>query len=107
MGEKLRPVFDQFAGADGLLDGRGFAKLCKERSLYSSRFRAQDADIIFSKLSRSRKIDYEQFELALVEVAMKKNATVDSLHDTLAGVDAAVAVSDAGVDVASKLAAEG
>jgi len=57
------------------MDGRSFAKLCKDCRLFDRGFTAVDADLIFKKVlagSGQRKMDLSKFEFALQLVAERK-----------------------------------
>jgi len=64
------------------LDGRSFAKLCKECRFFDRGFAAVDADLIFKKVlagSGQRKMDVRQLEHALQLVADRKGLEPDDL----------------------------
>jgi len=79
-------VFTSFCGgSQNDLDGRGFAKLCKDCGLVDKAFTPTDADILFTKVvpTGKRRIDYQLFESALVLVAEKKGVEVDEVARTV------------------------
>jgi len=67
-------TFRAFCGAHRSLDGRSFAKLCRDCHLIDRKFTATDADLIFARVVPSglRRVDLFQFEMALRHVAEKK-----------------------------------
>merc|ERR1712187_260884 len=81
----IRTAFAKFARRDGLMDNRGFAKLCKEYRLHDKDFKAPDTDIIFAKVkpSHARKVGIDAFELALLHIARKKNVDLEAVHKLL------------------------
>lgn len=67
-------IFHQFAGKDGDLDGREFAKFCHDCNLYSSWFKKVDVDIIFSKVvpKGKRRMNFSNFQDACRLIAQKR-----------------------------------
>jgi len=82
----VEETFHAFCGAHRSLDGRSFAKLCRDCHLLDKRFTATDADLIFAKVVPSglRRIDLSQFELALRLVADKKGVDVSEVCSAVA-----------------------
>jgi len=73
---------------DGEMDGKTFAKLCRDTSLLDKKFTATDVDLIFAKAvsKGQRRIDYNKFEVALQLIADKKGMTIDDIHDSVLSV---------------------
>ncbi|EEQ99386.1 tubulin polymerization promoting protein, putative, partial [Perkinsus marinus ATCC 50983] len=68
----LMLMYKAFTGGDNMMDGRQFAKLCKDCQIVEKgSLSVNDIDIIFAKVrSRGeRKIEFGQFMEALQEVA--------------------------------------
>lgn len=68
----LEEIFFEHSLGAKEMDGRQFAKLCKDSQLLSKRkFTSIDVDIIFAKVKGkgSRKLTFAQFERAVAEVA--------------------------------------
>merc|ERR1712232_1070879 len=63
----------------GDLDGKSFAKLCKDSHLLDRHFTATDADLVFAKAvpQAVRRMGLDHFALALGYIAQKKNVSVD------------------------------
>jgi len=86
----VEETFHAFCGAHRSLDGRSFAKLCRDCHLLDKRFTATDADLIFAKVVHlssaggSRRVDLSQFELALRLVADKKGVDVSEVCTAVA-----------------------
>ena len=59
------------------MDGRQFAKLCKDTKLIGGGFTTTDVDLIFAKVKDkgARKISFEQFDDALNHIGAKKGKT--------------------------------
>jgi len=76
-------MFKGFCGTAQDLDGKGFAKLCKDCGLLDKMFTPTDADILFAKVvtKGQRRINFEQFEDALVLAADKKNINIGELEN--------------------------
>eukprot|EP00933_Yihiella_yeosuensis_P037757 TRINITY_DN31751_c0_g1_i1.p1 TRINITY_DN31751_c0_g1~~TRINITY_DN31751_c0_g1_i1.p1 ORF type:complete len:398 (+),score=71.08 TRINITY_DN31751_c0_g1_i1:95-1288(+) len=72
----LEEAFDSYCGpaARSGMDGKSFAKLCRDSHLIDSSFSATDADLVFSKAAGKgqRRIGFQQFKSALIMVANKK-----------------------------------
>jgi len=76
--------FAAFAGKD--MDGREFAKLCKDCDLFDKKFKTTDVDLVFAKVVEKgkRRIDVEQFKNALRLVAAKKECSVSKVQALVA-----------------------
>mmetsp|Transcript_47800 Transcript_47800/g.116365 ORF Transcript_47800/g.116365 Transcript_47800/m.116365 type:complete len:158 (-) Transcript_47800:202-675(-) len=69
----LQLVFNAFAGA-GQMDGKSFAKMCKECGLLNRDFTSTDVDLLFAKIKTGRTIGFTAFEdEALPGIANKLN----------------------------------
>mmetsp|Transcript_22166 Transcript_22166/g.39860 ORF Transcript_22166/g.39860 Transcript_22166/m.39860 type:complete len:1016 (+) Transcript_22166:20-3067(+) len=87
--EVLRPrawgtverTFETFCGLKQDMDGKTFAKLCKDCDLIDRTLSATDVDIIFAKAVQKgqRRIHLEEFDAALELLAEKKSVTVDEI----------------------------
>jgi hypothetical protein len=85
----LEDVYASFAnfgkgvnGASGM-DGKAWAKFCKDSKLTNSKFTPTDVDLIFAntkvKPKSERKITYDQFLIALDLVAEKKGSSAEAI----------------------------
>jgi hypothetical protein len=81
----LQHAFSAFADGKPDMDGKTFAKLCKDCKLLDKKFTATDVDLIFAKVAPKgqRRITFEQFGAALEHVATKKGTGVDAVHDAV------------------------
>lgn len=79
-------TFDAYAGADKNFVGKEFAKMCADCGLFGGRFKAPDADIVFSSVvtKGSRAINEEQFKDCLRKVAAKKGCEVSEVQEAVA-----------------------
>jgi len=71
----MEEVFSSYCGpGNSGMDGKTFAKLCKDTGLINKTFTPTDADLVFSKAVEKgqRRITFEAFERALGFVANKK-----------------------------------
>jgi len=70
-------------GQEEGIDSSRFLKLCNEAALFGKLFRTNDVDIVFTRNKREggRKLSYEGFERALLEVAVKKSASFMEVVD--------------------------
>ena len=71
----LQEVFSHFAGGASEMDGKTFAKFAKDCELTNKECKNTDIDLIFasSKEKTGRKINYQQFIVALEKVAKKRS----------------------------------
>jgi len=78
-------MFKGFCGTAQDLDGKGFAKLCKDCGLLDKMFTPADADILFAKVvtKGQRRINFQQFEDALVLAADKKGMEIGELENVV------------------------
>ena len=65
------------------IDSSRFFKLCKDGKLLDSNFRKVDVDLVFTKFAKQRRLDYNAFQNALSEVAVKKRANGEILIENL------------------------
>mmetsp|Transcript_52227 Transcript_52227/g.124522 ORF Transcript_52227/g.124522 Transcript_52227/m.124522 type:complete len:441 (+) Transcript_52227:62-1384(+) len=82
----LEAVYYNFCGpgkAD--MDGKSFAKLCKDSGVLDSKLPHTEVDIIFAKVKqgKERTIEFHQFENALEKLAQKKGVPVDTIRSTV------------------------
>lgn len=81
-GGDLFSVFNKFtSGKD--MDGKTWAKLCKDCKLYDKIYTSTSADLLFSKTKGNavRTATFEQFKTMLAEVAKKKSKTYEDIVD--------------------------
>jgi len=76
-------IFEDFVGKD--CDGREFAKLCKDCSLYDRGYKTVDTDIIFAKVvpKGQRRMNYDMFKHAVAEIAVKKGKPTEAVQDEI------------------------
>ena len=81
----LQGVFKSFTGNAAEMDGRQFAKLCKDTKLIGGGFTTTDVDLIFAKVKdrTARKINFQQFRTALDHVGTKKGKSGDQIAEEL------------------------
>ncbi|CAE7666671.1 cr-1, partial [Symbiodinium pilosum] len=74
-------TFKAFCGTKPGMDGKSFAKLCKDSSLVDRNLTKTDVDIIFAKACKKghRRIGLEQFDAALEMIAEKKSLTLEQV----------------------------
>jgi hypothetical protein len=77
----LQEAFSAFTGKKSDMDGKTFAKLCKDCKLLDKKFTATDVDLIFAKVGTKgqRTISFAQFNAALEHVATKKGTSVEDV----------------------------
>lgn len=78
----VEEVFKAFCGARVDMDGKSFAKLCKDCGIIDRKLSSGDVDLIFAKVSPAakRRICLDLFLVALTELARKKEVHVDAIH---------------------------
>mmetsp|Transcript_59290 Transcript_59290/g.109568 ORF Transcript_59290/g.109568 Transcript_59290/m.109568 type:complete len:430 (+) Transcript_59290:84-1373(+) len=82
----LEAVYYNFCGpGKAEMDGKSFAKLCKDSGILDSKLPHTEVDIIFAKVKqgKERVIEFHQFEIALEKLAQKKGVSVDSMRGTV------------------------
>jgi len=82
----MRRAFRSFCGSSHGMDGKNFAKLCKDAPLVDKGFTARDADIIFAKVvpHGTRRMNQDQFETALAMVAERKGLSSEVVCNIVA-----------------------
>ena len=60
-GTELRQVFADYCAGQGTMDGKSFAKMCKDTKLIDKKMTATDVDLIFakSKAKTDRRITFD------------------------------------------------
>mmetsp|Transcript_47333 Transcript_47333/g.112575 ORF Transcript_47333/g.112575 Transcript_47333/m.112575 type:complete len:767 (+) Transcript_47333:217-2517(+) len=81
--QNISEVFGAFSKDGHDMDGKSFAKLCRDCRLLDKNFTATEADIIFARHKKQRRIGPEQFLEAMKEVAEKKGVSVAQVCRTL------------------------
>ena len=93
----LEEIYNKFAnfgkgitGSSGM-DGKAFAKFCKDCHIVTPKFTSTDVDLIFAnvkvKPKTERKISYNQFLIALELVAEKKGVSLEALGEKIMSTD--------------------
>ena len=75
----LHSIYVVFCGAKTEMDGKTFAKLCKDTKLLDKKLTATDVDLIFAKSKDKslRTITFEQFKKGIEQCAAKKGINFD------------------------------
>jgi len=84
----LHEIFVKFSPANPKeMDGREFAKLCKDCKLLNKKVTTTDVDLAFAKVKTkgARKITYDQFVAALNIFADKEKVPHGEYHAKIAG----------------------
>eukprot|EP00386_Alphamonas_edax_P000748 GDKI01002338.1.p2 GENE.GDKI01002338.1~~GDKI01002338.1.p2 ORF type:complete len:149 (+),score=56.58 GDKI01002338.1:151-597(+) len=78
----ISATFQAFTNGQPEMDGRQFAKLCKDCKIIDAKFTATDADLMFAKVKAkgARKISIAELESALEFIAQKKGCSVDAVR---------------------------
>jgi len=87
-GVSVATAFQTFAGSGKTdMDGRSFAKLCRDCKLIGGGFTTTDVDLLFARVAGKgqRRITLAQFEQALEHIAQKKGTTGDAIQAAVAG----------------------
>jgi hypothetical protein len=81
----LQSVFSAFCGGGKEMDGRGFAKLCKDCGLLDKKFTTTDVDLIQAKVrdKTTKKMNLSQLEAAIGEIATKKGCSKDDVSKAI------------------------
>lgn len=84
--ELLLDTFASFCWGKTDMDGRGFARLCRDCRLLDTRFTALDADLLFTKAlpKGQRRLDIENFDAALPIIAERKKMTEGAIIRAIA-----------------------
>eukprot|EP00931_Biecheleriopsis_adriatica_P101439 TRINITY_DN76577_c0_g1_i1.p1 TRINITY_DN76577_c0_g1~~TRINITY_DN76577_c0_g1_i1.p1 ORF type:complete len:541 (-),score=87.43 TRINITY_DN76577_c0_g1_i1:320-1942(-) len=88
----LRDVFTAHCGIHKDMDGKTFAKLCKDAHFLDKDLTTSDVDILFAKVlpKGQRRIDFSHFESLLALLAEKKGVPVAKVRFLAAAADAPV-----------------
>ncbi len=83
--QTLEHLFSQFSQGAKEIDGKVFAKLCKDCKVISKDCSATDVDLVFAQVKdkSSRKITFEQFKRAIEICAQKLKVTRAQLVDKM------------------------
>lgn len=84
--QEVGEVFNGYQGrADGV-DGRAFAKLCKDCGLVGRGLKTSDLDVIFAKVvfKGERRATWEQFKDALQHIAERRGCTQEEIASQVA-----------------------
>jgi len=65
------------------IDSARFLKMCQDGKLLDKKFKRADVDLVFAKFSKGRRLDFGSFQLALVEVSLKKEQNGEDLVEQL------------------------
>ena len=81
----LRTVFGDYCAGQGTMDGKSFAKMCKDTKLLDKKLTATDVDLIFakSKAKTDRRITFDQWITALGHCAEKKGVDISAVKATV------------------------
>jgi len=89
-GGEAKDLFMSFSGNGQDLDGKGWAKFCKDAGLMNSKFTGPDADVVFTTVVAKTsgrgagRMTYPMFEEALTRVALKKGVDVEVVEEAIA-----------------------
>jgi len=86
-GGLLELVFELYCGAGKCdMDGKAFVKLLKDSRVVDRSFSVTDADLAFTKAAKKgqRRIDFQQFRGALLQVAEKKGVDAGEVYEAVA-----------------------
>jgi len=86
LSDAVEETFTMFCGDHQEMDGKSFAKLCKDCQLVSGKFSLVDADLIFAKVASTshRRLDLQHFKSALALVAEKKGVALAVVWECVA-----------------------
>lgn len=81
----VEAAFESYCAGQPGMDGKTFAKVCKDCHLLDKTFTPTDVDLIFAKVvpKGARRIDMTQFSSALEHVATKKKVGVEAVHGAI------------------------
>lgn len=84
--ELLLDTFASFCWGRTDMDGRGFARLCRDCRLLDSRFTALDADLLFTKVlpKGQRRLDLDSFDAALSIIAERRKVSESAIRRSIA-----------------------
>eukprot|EP00747_Dinoflagellata_sp_TGD_P027135 gnl/TRDRNA2_/TRDRNA2_132407_c0_seq1.p1 gnl/TRDRNA2_/TRDRNA2_132407_c0~~gnl/TRDRNA2_/TRDRNA2_132407_c0_seq1.p1 ORF type:complete len:500 (-),score=118.75 gnl/TRDRNA2_/TRDRNA2_132407_c0_seq1:188-1687(-) len=79
----VEQVFAAYAGHEAALDGKGFAKMCKECGLFDAKFTKNDVDIVFAKVAKKgqRRIALAEFKDGIRHVAQRKGCATSVVQE--------------------------
>ena len=82
----LKQVFKDYCAGQATMDGKSWAKMCKDTKLVDKKLTGTDVDLIFakSKAKTDRRITYDQWMTALGHAADKKGVGAEAVHGTVA-----------------------
>jgi len=93
---EVQRVFMSFAGADGLLEGREFKKMCEQiKGIYNGgqKMNKDRVDLCFqqgkNKMGKGNKIDFECFKLCIKKMTEYHGSSVGTLQNIIASSDGA------------------
>ena len=77
------------AGKADTMEGKTFAKLCKDLKLLDKKFTSTDVDLIFAKIKEkaARKITFQEFCSGLQLIAEKKGVSLEQIKGVVANSD--------------------
>lgn len=81
----LEDCYYNFTSGSKDMDGRQFAKLCKDCGFLDKKFTTTDADLLFTsiKAQSERKITFSEFNLAIATLASKKGTSKEALFKAI------------------------
>eukprot|EP00440_Ansanella_granifera_P046727 gb/GFBE01050603.1/.p1 GENE.gb/GFBE01050603.1/~~gb/GFBE01050603.1/.p1 ORF type:complete len:496 (+),score=57.69 gb/GFBE01050603.1/:1-1488(+) len=84
--ELLLDTFASFCWGKADMDGRGFARLCRDCRILDSRFTALDADLLFTKVlpKGQRRLSLENFDAALTMIAERRKMPESAIRRAVA-----------------------
>ena len=82
---RVEDVFRSFTGGSNEMDGRQFAKVMKDCGILDKKFTATDVDLLFAKIKdpSARKINFNQFDQAIGNIAVKKGTSKELIYQSL------------------------
>jgi hypothetical protein len=83
-GNDLFSIFQKYTkGAE--MDGKTFAKFCKDTKLVDKKLTGTDVDLIFASIKEVRTISFDQFKKGIEKCATKKGKTYDDCVTIICG----------------------
>eukprot|EP00918_Siedleckia_nematoides_P034748 GHVU01075542.1.p1 GENE.GHVU01075542.1~~GHVU01075542.1.p1 ORF type:complete len:158 (+),score=31.34 GHVU01075542.1:12-485(+) len=81
----MEAVYKEYIGTKTEMDGRTFAKLCKEKGLFDKGYTPTDCDLIFAKVKERGKksLSVKEFEAAIQQIADKKKSDVEAIKEKI------------------------
>jgi hypothetical protein len=79
--DKVREVFNSYCRGEDTMEGKQFAKICKDTKLLDKALTTTDVDLIFAKVKDKggRRIDFNAFGKALEAVGAKKKKDLNEI----------------------------